>query len=407
MTEDRERKLEKNFFKIFFINALLNVKMINIVLSLFYIYRSLAVADIFYLGMVYSAAVILSEIPSSYLADKFGRKRTVILATFFGLFHWVFFLVADGFLLFAIGSICYAFAESLMSGTDEAIVYDTNKELGLDSNNSSLKKLSRYLYSERTFKVVSAFLGALIAKDLASWQFDLIIIVDIVASLFAMFFAFTLIEPSHFTDLEEQEAGLIKNAFTILSHDKKLSSAVFNKSLVFTASQITWFYMGVLFIEHLGVSAITMGIMWSLYHLLVIICSHYLHLWLALKSEAYKIDLLNFLFLLSLVGSVVSWFLFPQKYIVLLFYLLGQFFSAIAQPFFSNMFNESFRSYNRATALSLSNFARYVIVIPLLPIVGFLVNFNLIFPYIISLVLVVVVMLYFRLSKYKYEPKII
>lgn len=405
MTEERKRKLEKNFFKIFFVNALLNVKMINIVLSLFYVYRSLAVADIFYLGVIYSITVVLSEIPSSYLADKFGRKRTVIMAAFFGLLHWGFFLIADGFFLFAIGSICYALAESLMSGTDEAVVYDTNKELG--NHALSLQKLSRYLYSERAFKIVSAVLGALIAKDLASWQFDLIIIIDIVASLLAVFFAFTLVEPDHFMDLEEQEAGLIKNAYTILSHDKKLSSAVFNKSLVFTASQITWFYMSVLFIEHMGVSAIFMGIMWGLYHLMVIICSHYIHLWLPSKSEAFKIDLSNFLFLLSLIGSVVSWFLFPQKYIFLSFYLVGQFFSAISQPFFSNMFNESFRSYNRATALSLSNFSRHIIVIPLLPIVGFLVNFNLIFPYLVSLILVLIVILFFRLSKYTYEPKTI
>jgi hypothetical protein len=74
MILERKIKLEKNFFKIFFINALLNIKMINIVLSLFYVYRGLELSDIFYLGIVYSIAVLLSEVFSSYLADSFGRR---------------------------------------------------------------------------------------------------------------------------------------------------------------------------------------------------------------------------------------------------------------------------------------------------------------------------------------------
>src|SRR5690348_15467161 len=126
----RERKLKKNFFKIFYINALLNVKMVNVVLSLLYIHRNLDITDIFYLGIVYSITVIASEVPSSYAADLFGRKKTVIMAACFGVLHWIFFLISHNFFIFAVGVVFYALAESFMSGTDEALVYDTNRELG-------------------------------------------------------------------------------------------------------------------------------------------------------------------------------------------------------------------------------------------------------------------------------------
>jgi MFS family permease len=82
--------------------------MINAIISLFFVYRSLRVADIFYLGIIYSVTVIVSEVPSSYLADKFGRKRTVIVATCFALLHWVMYLIADSFTLFAFGAIFFA-----------------------------------------------------------------------------------------------------------------------------------------------------------------------------------------------------------------------------------------------------------------------------------------------------------
>ncbi len=403
MTDERKRKLERNFFKIFFINSLLNVKMINIVISLFFVYRSLQVAEIFYLAIIYSVAVVISEIPSSYLADRFGRRRTIIMATFFALLHWLVFLVADGFLFFAVGTVCYALAESFMSGTDEAVIYDTNKELG--NRNDSLKNLSRYISSERVFKIISAFVGALIAKDLADWQFNIIIMVDIIASFIAFVFAVTLTEPNHFMDLEKQEAGLIKDAYAILSQDKTLRTAVFNKALIFTAAILCWKYSGILFIDHLGISVVVIGATWSIRHLATVLSNHYLHVWRPEKSEAVKIDFLNLLFFIALGLFIFNWFLYPQKYLLLFLYVVSQFFASSIQPLFSNMFNRQFMSYNRATSLSLANFAQHICIIPLAALVGFFINFNLVFPYMISFVVVGAVIAYLSLGKFLYEPK--
>ncbi|MBI2037593.1 MAG: MFS transporter [Candidatus Magasanikbacteria bacterium] len=404
MPDDRKTKLEKNLFKIFFINALLNVKMINVIISLFYVYRSLTVPDIFYLGVVYSAAVVLSEIPSSYLADKFGRKRTVIIATFFGLLHWVFYLIADSFLLFAVGTIFYALAESCMSGTDEAFVYDTNKELG--NQGSSLQKLSHYFSSERIFKIASAFLGALIAKDLAQWQFSLVIMVDIIATLVAIVFAFTLVEPNHFMDVEKQEAGLIKDAYKILSKDKRLLFAIFNKWIVAIMAMTCWRYSAVLFIDNLGVSIIIFGIVWSAYHAVVFAGNYFGHFLWPNKEDTFKINILNILFSISLAIFLMSWFFAPEKYILFGLYTIVLITSALRDPFFSHMFNKQFNSYNRATALSLANFIRYVFEIPFLPIIGLLVSINIIYPYVVALIFGLSAIFYFRIKEEKvYESK--
>ncbi|OGH91289.1 MAG: hypothetical protein A2534_00040 [Candidatus Magasanikbacteria bacterium RIFOXYD2_FULL_39_9] len=397
MLGDRKSKLEKNFFKIFFINALLNVKMINIVISLFYVYRSLRVADIFYLGVVYSATVILSEVPSSYLADRFGRKRTIIMAAFFGLLHWVFFLTANSFFLFAIGIVFYALAESCMSGTDEAFVYDTNKEL--NNQSQSLQKLSRYFSSERFFKIFSAFLGAIIAKDLLDWQFNSIIMVDMVASVVAIIFAFTLLEPNHFMDVEKQEAGLIKDAYKILSRDKTLMFSVLNKLLVLIGAHLCWAYATVFFVDNLSISVVTMGIVWSVYHFLVLGASHFLHSLWPNHSETVKINMLSAVVSAALGMFLFSWFFFPYKYILLAFYLIVEFTASIRQPIFSNIFNKQFFSYNRATTLSMANFVQHVFQIPLLLLTGWLVGINIIFPYVVALFLALAAVLYFRINQ--------
>lgn len=409
MDTERKRKLEKNFYKIFFINALLNVKMLSSISSLFYVYRSLTVPEIFYLGIVFSATVVLSEVPSSYLADRFGRKRTVIMAALFGLLHWVFFLIADSFLLFAIGTLFFALAESFMSGTDEAFIYDTNKELG--RHTESLKKLSWYLSSERVFKIASAFLGALIAKDLLEWQFSLVIFVDIFASIIAVFFAWRLVEPQHYMDVEKQEAGLIKDAYKILSTDRRLLVAIASKVVIFIMGASMWRYAAVLFVDNLGISIIVFGLLWSLYQAFVFIGNQFSHRIWPHKTDSFKIQMLNYLFVVSVAVFVVSWFFFPFKFVLCFAYIATQTASSLRDPFFSHLFNQQFNSYNRATALSLANFTRNIFDLPIIPLMAWAVGRGLVWPYVISLLFGLAVVIFLNIDKVKprvsYEPKTI
>lgn len=410
MKEDRKRKLEKNFFKIFFVNSLLNIKMINIVVSLFYVYRSLVIADVFYLGIVYSITVVLSEVPSSYLADKFGRKRTIVMAALFSLLQWVFFLIAHDFLFFAIGIIFYALAGSFMSGTDEAIVYDTNKELG--NHDESLKKLGRYLSSERIFKIMAAFLGALIARDLAGWQFNLLIMVDIVASIVAIILSLTLVEPNHFMDVEKQEAGVIQDAYKILSNDRQLLRTICSRLFIQVASITCWRYSAVFFVDKLKIPLVILGVVWSLNHAVIFWGNYFVHILWRDKKDSFKINSLNSVFALALVLFFLSWFFFPGKYILLAVYVSLEIAAALRDPFFSHIFNKQFSSYNRATALSLANFVRHIFEIPVLLLVGWLVTINIVFPYAVALALGLVTIFYFRVSEksiiqQNYEPKTI
>ncbi|MBP6859566.1 MAG: MFS transporter [Candidatus Magasanikbacteria bacterium] len=396
MSDGRKRRLEKNFFKIFFINSLLNVKMVNAIISLFYVYRSLTVADIFYLGIVYSVAVIASEVPSSYLADRFGRKRTIVMATFFGLLHWVFYLVADSFVLFAVGTICYALTESCMSGTDEAFVFDSNKELG--NHSESLKKIARYFSSERLFKIFSAFLGAVIAKDLADWQFSLIILVDIVASVIALVYAFTLTEPNHYIDVEKQEAGIIKDAYKILINDKNLLRAIFNKLIILILTAACWRYAAVLFVENLHIPIIIFGFLWSVYHMTMFVGNYFAHAIWSEKPIAFKIDSLNVIICIALLLFLLTWFLYPERYIMFGLYIIIMAAASLRDPFFSHLFNMQFSSYNRATTLSLANFVRHILEVPFLLVIAWAVNQHIILPYAVALLLGGVVIVYFPIK---------
>src|SRR3989344_4964362 len=76
---NRIARLKNNPKNLFWIQALLNVKAINVLSTLFYLSRGLTLEQVLITPVVWSMTSIIFETPSSYLADKWGRKKTIIL----------------------------------------------------------------------------------------------------------------------------------------------------------------------------------------------------------------------------------------------------------------------------------------------------------------------------------------
>jgi MFS family permease len=164
-----KEKLARNPKLLFWIKALKNVKVLSIVISLFYLHRGLSLSQIFYLSIVWAVTNLLFEIPSSYMADKWGRKKTLFVGAASFLFYWVVLLVGASFWVFAFAIFLYAFSFACFSGTDDALLYDTKKEF--DKEAETLDSFGKYQSAKSLFKIVAPILGALIAKDLVEWQF--------------------------------------------------------------------------------------------------------------------------------------------------------------------------------------------------------------------------------------------
>ncbi len=82
---------------------------------------------------MWSVIILVTEIPSGALADKFSRRNLlgiaqIIRAIGYGI--WIFFPTFEGFLA---GLALWGISHSLMSGTFEALVYDELKALGREN----------------------------------------------------------------------------------------------------------------------------------------------------------------------------------------------------------------------------------------------------------------------------------
>ena len=402
MVSERVKRLRKNPTILFWAKALLNVKMMNIVVTLFYLHRGLTLSQVFFLSIVWSVVNIIVEIPSSYLADKWGRKKTLMLGSIAFVLQVILLFFANNFWIFALSIALLACSYACFSGTDDALIYDTKKEL--KEEDKSLKALGTYYSAQRIFKIITPVIGVFIAKDLIASQFIIIIAVDLLAALGTLFLITRLEEPHHAMDVAKQEAGVILDAFTLIKNNKGLLRLIINRTVLFICSFILWRYFQKLFVD-IGMTVIALGIGWSLFQLAAYIGTrHITHIFKKLPIPS-RINMLNVGMVFSIAAFVATWFIWRNPYLLFVWYSGIAFCEVLRWPLFSEISNKISSSYNRATTLSLMNFIKSILDLPLLFIGAILVSGNLIYPYIFAGVLACIVTFAIKLKPHMYKTK--
>lgn len=100
------------------------------ILVIYYLAHHLNFTQIGLLTAVAFVTSILMEIPGGVFADRHGKKTSLMVGAFMALIYSFLLIVGDSFLPYLVASIFYGFSYSFISGTREAILYDTLKEDG-------------------------------------------------------------------------------------------------------------------------------------------------------------------------------------------------------------------------------------------------------------------------------------
>ncbi|MBI4030066.1 MAG: MFS transporter [Proteobacteria bacterium] len=79
---------------------------------------------------VFSALMIAMEVPTGWVSDVWGRRKTLIVSAAVQIAGWAMLLRADSFLEATAAQATLAVAVSLFSGTNSAFLYDTLLEAG-------------------------------------------------------------------------------------------------------------------------------------------------------------------------------------------------------------------------------------------------------------------------------------
>jgi MFS family permease len=139
------------------------------ILMIFYKDQGLSVQQSFQIKAFYSIAIVLFEIPSGYLADRFGRKNSIIAGSIMGTLGFAIYSFCTGYYSFLLAEIILGLGQSCISGADSAILYDS---LDQQKRTSEYTKYEGFNTSLGNFaEAVSAIIGGLLAEACIIYPF--------------------------------------------------------------------------------------------------------------------------------------------------------------------------------------------------------------------------------------------
>ncbi|MDY6226971.1 MFS transporter [Clostridium sp.] len=322
-------------------------------------YKGMNLVQIGLLEGIFHVTGLLSEIPTGALADLFGRRRILIIGRMMSLISAIIMLFSNSFLGFAMGFILSAWGYNLNSGSEEALIYDTLKEL---------KKEDEYLKINGKINLIieiSQGLAVFIGGILSQIDFSVSYITAIIIGIISLTFSFNFKEVDIRDDFEERITIInhFKKSMKILKDNKKLLNIIMFFPIVYTFSAIVYFY-GQQFLNDLGYSRLNISIIFLLNGILSAIGA-------ILSDKIYKkynasgwlsISMI-ISFLLILMGNI-------SKELSIFTFLAIGFLTAILQPISSKLINSMVESKQRATIISVESMFYSLMMIILFPVCG-------------------------------------
>lgn len=93
----------------------------------------LSLSQILLLQGIFSVVMVLMEYPSGYLSDRIGYRTALNLAALLGTIGWALYTVASSFTGVMAAEICLGISMSFISGSDSALLFESLKASGAES----------------------------------------------------------------------------------------------------------------------------------------------------------------------------------------------------------------------------------------------------------------------------------
>jgi len=154
--------------------------------------RGLSLTQITLLDTPFFLLVVLAEVPTGAIADRFGRRVSLMLGSSLFAVAVFIFGIADNYAIILLSYTAWGLAQTFQSGADAAILYDSLKRIGREDD---FQRINGRLWALTSAAVLIAILiGAPIAQA-TSYSFPIILSAFI--AIAALPVAFSMHEPLH------------------------------------------------------------------------------------------------------------------------------------------------------------------------------------------------------------------
>ncbi len=87
--------------------------------------HGLSLGEVLFFEAAYAASVLVTEIPSGILADRFGRRRVLLISGVVFIGGLLTFGLGEGLLLLLLAYGAFGVSDAALSGADQALLYDS------------------------------------------------------------------------------------------------------------------------------------------------------------------------------------------------------------------------------------------------------------------------------------------
>lgn len=322
----------------------------------------LSMQEVFELQALFGITVVISEIPTGYLGDLFGRKKSLLMGSFISALGFSLLVFAKSYNWLAVFQVIIGIGSSFVSGSDISLLYDS-----VEGDRAST---SRAVANFQLGMMVGESSASLLGGFLATYSFAYVLWVNALSAWGPFFIALTLKESHRPQMKHESHLKNLKEAFleVFCSSDRILRLVSLNL-LVWGSSTFFAVWIHQRYWQDNQIPLAWFGVLWAVFNISVGLVGKQVH---RIEKHFGPIPLMWVLavapiaayILMTVVGG-------PWAGAVGLLFSVSR---GINGVLLRDALNWRISSTLRATANSLQSFAFRLVFAVFGPAVGFLID---------------------------------
>ncbi len=302
---------------------------------------------------LYSATVLVAELPSGIAADKLGHRKVILfgIASYFTCF--AIYIVSPSLFLFA--SMAAGITTALLSGSVEALLYESVKQT--QAPQTYQKHLAQLLSGETLAFALGAAIAGAAFEVFGEGSFLPLLVLMALMQVIAFLVALQLQKPEVVPGVRTPKKTQAKNKralLTVLKTEQSLRRLTMSRMLTVSGQYIVLGVYPVFFAEK-SVSGFWVGAALAVGTILNAIFMRNVH---CLKSFANRKTICGLTLFMAVTYFSLAIISHPLVLVMMFICLQAQF--NLKEPLVSEAIQRRSDEHNRATILSASAFFRQV-----------------------------------------------
>jgi MFS family permease len=356
------KNLPSNAIQLYLIKIAKWFNLVMPIVVLFYQENGLSMSQIFILKSIYSVAMVATELPSGYLADVWGCRKTILFGAILGTLGILIYSFSSDFYSFVFAEIVLGIGFSFISGADSAMLYDSLK--AENRENEYIKYEGRITSGGNFAEALAGVAGGLLASISLRTPYYFQIVVAAIAIPAAYF----LKEPQHALERTHLKMMEIISIVKLTYQQPEMRSAIMISSFT-GAATLTYAWFVQPYFQKAGVPISVFGILWTLLNLSAGVFSMFSY---RIERFLGKKNSLLFIVIFISLGFILTSLEISLIGIAILFgfYMVR----GLATPVLKDYINQYTDSKVRATILSVRNLEIRIIFAAVGPVLGYLTD---------------------------------